>query len=54
MNFFHHLGTCSCVHFSCQFVVRDGEDYSVHMMDPDVLVKWEAVEQVVSSFRMFP
>lgn len=31
---------------NCQFVVRDGEDYSVHLMDPDILVKWEAVEQV--------
>lgn len=31
---------------NCQFVVRDGEDYSVHLMDPDILVKWETVEQV--------
>ena len=40
----------SFVYFSCQFVVKDGQDYSVHLMDPDVLVKWESVEQVVSPF----
>ena len=38
----------NCCVYSCQFVVRDGEDYSVHLMDPDILVKWETVEQVVS------
>ena len=39
----------NCCVYSCQFVVRDGEDYSVHLMDPDILVKWETVEQVVST-----
>ncbi|KAK3589143.1 hypothetical protein CHS0354_017110 [Potamilus streckersoni] len=31
---------------NCQFVVKEDGDYSVHYMDPDVLVKWEAIEQV--------
>lgn len=34
--------------FSCQFVVKDSGDYSVQIIDPDVLVSWDAVEQVVS------
>lgn len=34
--------------FSCQFVVKDTGDYAVHLMDPDVLVDWDKVEQVVS------
>jgi len=33
---------------SCQFVVRDGCDYSVHAVDPDTLVEWDHIEQVVS------
>lgn len=35
--------------FSCQFVVKDSGDYTVQMMDPDVLVNWDSVEQVVST-----
>ncbi|WAR03372.1 RNF10-like protein [Mya arenaria] len=31
---------------NCHFVVREKGDYSVHMMDPDTLVDWGAVEQV--------
>ncbi|XP_053374872.1 RING finger protein 10-like [Mercenaria mercenaria] len=31
---------------NCQFVVKDAGDYSVHLMDPDVLVDWDKVEQV--------
>ena len=33
---------------SCQFVVGESGDYSVNAMDPDVLVDWNLVEQVVS------
>lgn len=29
-----------------QFVVCDSGDYSVHAMDPDVLVEWDLIEQV--------
>ena len=31
---------------SCQFVVKSGVDYSVHLSDPDILVDWDLVEQV--------
>lgn len=34
---------------SCQFVVCDDQDYTVHFTDPDTLVNWDFVEQVVSS-----
>lgn len=36
---------------SCQFVVCDDQDYTVHFTDPDTLVNWDFVEQVVSSNR---
>lgn len=39
---------CEYQCFSCQFIVREGEDYSVHSADPDRLVDWDLVEQVVS------
>ena len=32
---------------SFQFVVCDTGDYAVHSMDPDVLVEWDLIEQVV-------
>ena len=32
---------------SFQFVVCDSGDYTVHAMDPDVLVEWDLIEQVV-------
>ena len=35
---------------SCQFVVRTGTDYSLHLSDPDTLVDWEQVEQVVRMY----
>lgn len=35
-------------HHSCQFLVRDDEDYSKHATDPDLLVDWDCIEQVVS------
>ena len=31
---------------SCQFVVKSGSDYSVHLSDPDTIVDWDLVEQV--------
>lgn len=31
---------------NCQFVVREGEDYSVYSTDPDLLVEWKLVEEV--------
>jgi len=36
------------VSVSCQFVVRHGYDYAVHAIDPDTLVEWDRIEQVVS------
>ena len=36
-------------HFSCQFVVSEGNNYSAHVADPDTLVDWDFIEQVVSS-----
>ena len=33
--------------------MKDGDDYSVHLMDPDILVKWESVEQVVCLQRRY-
>lgn len=35
---------------SFQFVVSDSGDYTIHAMDPDVLVEWDLIEQVVSFF----
>ena len=47
------LYVCSLtvLHFclvSFQFVVSDSGDYTIHAMDPDVLVEWDLIEQVVS------
>lgn len=36
---------------SCQFVVKADGDYSVYLADPDLLVPWESIEQIVSFFR---
>ena len=36
------------VHFSCQFVVSTSGDYTIHSGDPDRLVEWDCIEQVVS------
>lgn len=33
--------------FSCQFVVTDEQDYKAHFTDPDTLVNWDCVQQVV-------
>lgn len=31
---------------NCQFIVSEGGDYSVHLVDPDLLVDWSCLEQV--------
>lgn len=33
--------------FSCQFVVKDNADYHAHLADPDTLVDWNLIEQIV-------
>lgn len=33
---------------SCQFVIRDDADYKMNLMDPDMPLKWEHIEEVVS------
>ena len=35
------------VHCSCQFVVSASGDYSIHSGDPDKLVEWDRIQQVV-------
>ncbi len=42
------INQCLCL-FSCQFVVREDGDYSIHATDPDRLVDWDLIQQVVSS-----
>uniref|UniRef100_A0A7N8XDY7 Ring finger protein 10 n=1 Tax=Mastacembelus armatus TaxID=205130 RepID=A0A7N8XDY7_9TELE len=34
---------------NCQFVVTDDQDYKAHFTDPDTLVNWDCVQQVVSA-----
>ena len=41
--------TCFGAVISFQFVVCDSGDYTVHIVDPDVLVDWTLIEQVVCS-----
>lgn len=36
------------VFFSCQFVARDDGNYSVHEKNPDILVEWALIEEIVS------
>ena len=45
-HFTKHLLNFFCL-VSFQFVVCDSGDYTVHAMDPDVLVEWDLIEQVV-------
>jgi len=33
---------------SCQFVVTASRDYSLHLSNPDILVDWKSIEQIVS------
>lgn len=39
--------------YSCQFAVKAGKDYSVHAADPDVMVSWDLIEEVVSCCYFF-
>lgn len=38
------------IYFSCQFIVKDTGDYKQYLNNPDALVDWNLVEQVVSLF----
>lgn len=33
---------------SCQFVVLDSADYGAHVRDPDLLVDWDNIQELVS------
>ncbi|XP_011168526.1 RING finger protein 10 isoform X1 [Solenopsis invicta] len=35
------------VQASCQFVVTASKDYSLHLTNPDILVDWESIEQII-------
>ena len=39
-------------YFSCQFVVQSSGDYAVNFIDPDVIVDWEFIEQVVKLLKI--
>uniref|UniRef100_A0A803Y939 E3 ubiquitin-protein ligase RNF10 n=1 Tax=Meleagris gallopavo TaxID=9103 RepID=A0A803Y939_MELGA len=41
-----HRSSVSLPFPSCQFVVSEEQDYTVHFADPDTLVNWDFVEQV--------
>lgn len=34
--------------YSCQFVVKEDGDYRANILDPDVPIKWEQIEEIVS------
>ena len=42
-----------CISSSCQFVVSASGDYSMHSGDPDRLVDWDRIEQVVSTYHLY-
>ena len=31
----------------CQFVVKEGGDYNINLLDPDIPIKWEQIEEIV-------
>ncbi|XP_026471800.1 RING finger protein 10-like isoform X2 [Ctenocephalides felis] len=33
---------------NCQFIVREGEDYSICLKNPDALVEWDYIEQIIT------
>lgn len=37
----------------CQFVVKEDGDYSANLLDPDLPVKWEQIEEIVSIKNVF-
>ena len=39
--------------FSCQFIVKEDADYTPHLADPDLLVDWNAIEQIVRFLFFF-
>jgi len=39
---------------NCQFVVKSSGDYAVHLADPDTLVNWDLIEQVVLKTTQVP
>lgn len=38
---------------SCQFVVTASRNYSLHLSNPDILVDWKSIEQIVSVLQVF-
>lgn len=38
--------------YSCQFVVKAGGDYTRYLNDPDTLVEWDSIEQIVRKFSV--
>lgn len=43
-----YLPTWHSLHvFSCQFVIKEGGDYAVNCVNPDVIVDWDLIKQVV-------
>ena len=38
---------------SCQFIVQEDADYSLHTVQPDLLVDWKLIEQIVRLFVAF-
>jgi len=49
----HLSKNCRLYLVSFQFVVCDSGDYTVHAIDPDVLVEWDFIEQVVSFLKEY-
>lgn len=39
--------------FSCQFVVKGDGDYKLNLLDPDVPIKWDQIEEVVSLYYTY-
>lgn len=49
MDTYMYIFVVSLSLYSCQFIVREGKaDYTVHSVDPDLLVEWDCIEQLVS------
>lgn len=39
--------------FSCQFVVKEDGDIKANLLDPDIPLKWEHIEEVVSIYNLY-
>lgn len=35
---------------SCQFVVKEDGDYKANLLDPDIPMKWDQLEEIVSNY----